>query len=380
MATETSQRLETPVGMTPEQRKHFNRVMNTTVYARKVQHAKNVVYEWEELCLENGKTPVVSVGGLDSITLLLFVRRLLGPHIVGASVSALEDKSIQDIHRKLGVVRIAPKMNMAKVLNTFGFPVISKAVAKKIEHLQIPPEQADKRSLYYIHALMTGETGPWGHFKQSESMKLPDKYLELFGGLYNDQRPDLECKTAPFRVSAQCCHWMKELPAQEWQEQHNAWPFLGLMQSEGGQRRWGLQQHGCNYIGRSTARSCPFNHFSRQDLLRLALDLNVPVPEIYGEIVEDADGRLRTTKAQRTGCVMCGFGIGLDRRPHHFDLLRERNPKEWEFWMYKVCTDPETGEKYGWGRVLDWIGVEWETPFDGSLTGQLDLFGGGWTD
>lgn len=60
------------------------------------------------------------------------------------------------------------------------------------------------------------------------------------------------------------------------------------------------------------------------------------------------------------GCEMCGFGIHLEQRPHRFDRLRERNPKAWEFWMYRCCTDPETGEKYGWGRVLDYIGVEWE--------------------
>jgi hypothetical protein len=28
--------------------------------------------------------------------------------------------------------------------------------------------------------------------------------------------------------------------------------------------------------------------------------------------------------------------------------------------MYECCTDKETGEKYGWGRVLDYIGVRWE--------------------
>ena len=28
--------------------------------------------------------------------------------------------------------------------------------------------------------------------------------------------------------------------------------------------------------------------------------------------------------------------------------------------MYKMVTDPETGEQYGWGRVLDYIGVGWE--------------------
>ena len=30
--------------------------------------------------------------------------------------------------------------------------------------------------------------------------------------------------------------------------------------------------------------------------------------------------------------------------------------------MYRCCTDAN-GEKYGWGRVLDWIGVEWENEY-----------------
>ena len=100
---------------------------------------------------------------------------------------------------------------------------------------------------------------------------------------------------------------------------------------------------------------------------------NVHVPEIYGEIVRDPDGTLRTTKAQRTGCSMCGFGIHLDPRPHHFDLLRERNEKEWEFWMYRCCKD-ENGEPYGWGRVLDWIGVGWENKWDTDMVGQYSIF------
>ncbi|GAH84182.1 unnamed protein product, partial [marine sediment metagenome] len=76
----------------------------------------------------------------------------------------------------------------------------------------------------------------------------------------------------------------------------------------------------------------------------------VPVREIYGEIVEPAAGRLTTTKAKRTGCTMCGFGIHLEKHPHRFDRLRESNYKEWHFWMYDQ----------GWGKVLSYIGVEWE--------------------
>lgn len=167
-----------------------------------------------------------------------------------------------------------------------------------------------------------------------------------------------------------------------------------MMASEGGQREEALVEHGCNYYGKTTIRSAPFAIFLRQDILKLALEMNqwylehidifeqlymqqpysrnkegkiIPyeplktiIPEIYGVIEKEPDGTLRTTKAQRTGCSMCGFGIHLEKRPHRFDRLREENPKEWEFWMYKCCKDKARGEKYGWGKVLDYIGVEWE--------------------
>lgn len=56
---------------------------------------------------------------------------------------------------------------------------------------------------------------------------------------------------------------------------------------------------------------------------------------------------------------MCGFGLHLEKRPHRFDLLKEQNPKEWEYWMYNCCTDDKTGERYGWARVLDYINVKY---------------------
>ena len=70
-----------------------------------------------------------------------------------------------------------------------------------------------EKNLYYNHALMTGETGPWGGFVHSESMKLDDDLLRLFGGYYAEDRPDLECKVAPFKVSDKCCEVMKEAPS-----------------------------------------------------------------------------------------------------------------------------------------------------------------------
>lgn len=345
-----------------ETRLYKNQMCLDMSYEGKLTLARARVREWKMTCIKNGKDYAVSVGGLDSITLLAFCREVLQEDVKGVSVSILEDKSIQAVHKEMHVIPITPAKTKAAVLQEYGFPVISKLTAAKIERLQTPNDDSP-----IIRAYMTGDLGAWGHFGHNEKFKIPDKWIEKFGGLYADMRPDLDCKVAPFKVSDKCCYWLKELPARQYQEEHNIWPYLGLMQSEGGRRQYSLRMHGCNYVGKSTARSCPFNYFNRQDLLQLALDLNVHVPEIYGEIKEDLNGDLQTTRAQRTGCSMCGFGIQLDRRPHHFDMLRQDNPKEWEYWMYRCCTD-ENGEKYGWGRVLDWIGVEWEGPW------QMRLF------
>lgn len=190
-------------------------------------------------------------------------------------------------------------------------------------------------------------------------MRLPKKWLRLFAGMENEKY-GTAYEVAPFLVSNKCCYYLKEKPCDDWAKKNNSFPFLGMMASEGGQREEAIMDHGCNYYGKTVMRSAPFGTFLRQDILQLAIDLNVPVPEIYGEIKRKPDGNLYTTKAQRTGCSMCGFGIHMEKRPHRFDMLRERNEKEWEFWMYKCCTDKETGKKYGWGRVLDWIGVEWK--------------------
>ena len=36
--------------------------------------------------------------------------------------------------------------------------------------------------------------------------------------------------------------------------------------------------------------------------------------------------------------------------------------KEWEMWMTHVDRDKD-GNWYGWGRVLDYIGVKWQKPW-----------------
>ena len=331
------------------------RIKQQLPYDQKVILAEMRAKEFYRTMTNQGHNVHVSVGGLDSITLLLFLRHIGLTDVPAVSVSSLEDKSIQRIHEDLGVIPLKPLKSKVEVIQEFGFPVLSKETAGKIDLLQRPTE----KNATVRHAIITGETGEYGGNRTGTRMKMSQKWLERFGG-YENENEGVNYQIAPFKVSDKCCYYLKEKPCNNYAREHDSFPYLGMMASEHGRREKSLMMNGCNYYGKTTTRSCPFAIFSRQDLLQLALDLQVPVPEIYGEIVRDSDGTLRTTKAQRTGCSMCGFGIHLEKRPHRFDRLREENPKEWEFWMYRCCTDPETGEKFGWGRVLDYIGVGWD--------------------
>lgn len=340
-------------------------------YEEKVSRAYNLA--WEFYHAVDGQA-YVAVGGLDSITLYMFLRSI-GINVPAVSASALEDKSIQRVHKALGVKALKPEKPKVSVIRDFGWPVISKEIAGKISLLQHPSE----KNATVRHAIITGETGKQGGYQKQSRMKLAQKWLNLFGG-YENEKECVEYGKPDFLVSDKCCYYLKEKPCNDYAKQSGRYPYMGLMASEGGRRQKALMINGCNYISAGTKRSCPFATFQRNDILRLALEMNqwymdhtelfpgidgTPIesiiPEIYGEIVRDENGNLRTTKAQRTGCSMCGFGIQKEKRPHRFDLLWERNPKEWELWMHHVV-QREDGSWYGWGHVLDYIGVEWRDP------------------
>lgn len=371
-------------------------------YEFKRKYAQIRVEEFVRECEKRGLNYHVSVGGLDSIVLYLFINEVCGIETPGVSASTLEDRSIQIVHRALGITNIPPlrrsdwkPWTKANVISEFGFPVLSKEIAGKIELLQNPTE----KNKTVRHAIITGETGEYGGWQKNSRMKLPQRWLEKFGG-YENETEGCNYQIPDFKVSSKCCYYLKEKNCDDWAKENHSVPFLGLMASEGGRRAKALRMHGCNYFGKSTIRSAPFAIFNRQDVLKLALEIDqmwknclkdkyhkrlmqegklsesfkMPdsiIPEIYGTIEIKNDGTLYTTKAQRTGCSMCGFGIHMEKRPHRFDQLYERNRKEWDYLMFHLCKDSD-GNDYGWARVLDYIGVGWR-PEDLEGDGQMKI-------
>lgn len=351
-------------------------------YSIKVAMAKDRIRDFIQECDRRGLNYHVSVGGLDSIVLASLIRSMgYGPDDVPlVSASTLEDASIQAVHKELGCIVVKPLKPKVKILQEEGFPVLSKRIANKINTLANPTE----KNKTVRHAIITGECGEQGHYATDSKMRLPKKYLELFGGLDEEGKALGYGAPKNFKVSHMCCYYLKEAPCDNWAKEHNSVPFLGLMAIEGGQRADALEENGCNYFGKTTARSCPFSFFYHSDVIHLACDLGVHIPEIYGDVKisqaknEYGDYEYSTTGEQRTGCSMCGFGIQLETRPHRFDRLYDRNPKEWQFWMNDCCIDVETQEHYGWGRVLDYIGIAWRDPEHWYLKpkcqGQMSIF------
>ena len=225
-------------------------------YEFKKNYACIRAWEFYNECCARGLNCHVSVGGLDSITLFLFLRSI-GIYVPGISVSHLEDRSIQEVHRQLGIERVQPLKradgtvwNKAKIIQEFGFPVLSKEIASKIELLQNPSE----KNKTVRHAIITGETGAYGGYQKNSRMKLSQKWLEKFGG-YENETEGVNYGVPDFKVSAKCCYYLKEKPCDDWAKQHNSVPYLGLMASEGGRRAKSLKINGCNYFGKSTIRS-----------------------------------------------------------------------------------------------------------------------------
>ena len=83
------------------------RVKQQQSYEFKVRYAKMRAMEFVKMCEEHDMNYHVSVGGLDSITLFVFLHSI-GIRAPGISTSYLEDKSNQRVHKALGIVSISP--------------------------------------------------------------------------------------------------------------------------------------------------------------------------------------------------------------------------------------------------------------------------------
>ena len=297
---------------------------------RKIQVTQTRIIEWYEHY--NGKVYVSFSGGKDSTVLLDLARRIY-PDIPAVFIdTGLEYPELREFVKTIdNVVWIKPEMNFRKVIEKYGYPLISKEVAQKIYEARNKPDGA-------IAARFDDNS----------------EHNKKYGKRYSMSRWTW-LRDSDIPISHKCCMVMKKKPAKKYEKESGRKPIIGTMTCESLVRKTDWLKTGCNSFDGQRPSSKPISFWTEQDVLKYLKEFNIPYASVYGDIVEDESGKLFTTKCDRTGCVFCGFGCYLEKEPNRFQRLKTTHPKLWEY-----CMKPWDEGGLGMKEVLEFIGVKIE--------------------
>lgn len=265
---------------------------------------------YEEL---HGLAYISFSGGKDSTVLLDMVKGMYPDVPAVYCDTGVEDPEARKFALSKADKVLRPKRTFREVIDTFGYPFPSKEQAR------------------YIHDARHGTD------------KL--KGIRLSDGNFSVSKKWRYLISAPFEVSAECCRVMKHQPFERYETCSHRWPYVAMMASESMLRKQSYINHGCNWF-EGHKRSMPMAFWTEQDVMRYIVENNLEYASCYGEIVEE-DGELRTTRANRTGCTICMFGVDREPYPNRFERMEKERPKLHAHLM----------ENVGMSRVLDYCGV-----------------------
>lgn len=237
---------------------------------------------------------------------------------------------------------LRPEMRFDEVIRTYGYPVASKELAKRIYELR-----HYNLSEKYRNQLLNSDDP----FK-----RITDRWKRLID--------------APFEVSAKCCDVMKKNPVKQYRKRTGRKQIVATMACESRLRQSNWLRFGCNAYESNDPKSTPMSFWTEQDVLHYIKQYNVPYCPVYGDIrVKPADGlidgqinlidylgcyepedTLETTGCDRTGCMFCMFGCHLEKSPNRFQRMKITHPKQWQYCM----------DQLGLREVLEYIGVPYE--------------------
>lgn len=283
----------------------------------KVMKTKLRIEEWVRFHGENNCYISFS-GGKDSTVLMHLVRSLY-PNIEAIYVdTGLEYPEIKEfVHKQENIRILRPKMSFKQVIDTYGYPVTSKEQANYLDDIRNSTEYMRKRRL---------EGDSQGRFKLSK------KWHYLID--------------APFKVSHRCCNIMKKEPVKRYEKETHKVPFIGTMASESNLRQQSYLKNGCNAFNSKRPISTPIGFWTEQDVLKYIKLNNFEIASVYGDIIE-VEGRFKTTKCDRTGCVYCGFGVHLEKDPNRYQRLEITHPQ-----LHKYCMD-----NLGFKEVCEYMSI-----------------------
>lgn len=267
------------------------------------------------ITIQNGKTYVSFSGGKDSTVLLDLVRQI-DPYCEALFVdTGLEFEEIKTfVKTQKYVTIIRPKMTFDKVINKYGYPVVSKEVSQKMN--EVKNTKSDKLR----NKRLNGDSK--GNGKVAEKWKF--------------------LKDSDFKVSNKCCDIMKKNPAKDFSKKSGKAPFIGTMAEESLLRQQLWLKEGCNMFDTKQPKSTPLAFWTEKDIWDYIKTRNLKYAEIYDK------------GAKRTGCVFCMFGYWSkdDHKTENdrMELLKKVDPKK-----YNYCMKDKSEGGLGLKKVIDYI-------------------------
>ena len=324
----------------------------------KVQMTERRIFDWYDYW--QGDVYLSFSGGKDSTVLKHIIDNMdLGIPSVFVN-TGLEYPKIQKFAMSQpNVTTVRPKMMFTEVVNKYGYPIISKEVAKNVQYARTGGENNVHYKKLFGTLMYNGNKSPY----------CSDKYKYLYD--------------APFKISSRCCDVMKKSPIHKYEKETNRKPITAIMADESRQRETAWIRNGCNAFNSKRPMSNPMSFWTEQDVLHYIKEHNVPYCSVYGDIrvraeneeVENQvtfadylnhyDGEiLETSGAKRTGCMFCMFGCHLEKEPNRFQKIKETHPRQYEYCIgggeFVDGMWQPNKQGLGLGYVLDYIGVNYK--------------------
>lgn len=264
------------------------RAMQAWSLERKIQVTQTRIIEW--YIKQKGQVYVSFSGGKDSTVLLDLARRIY-PDIPAVFVdTGLEYPEIREFVKTVdNVTWLRPEMNFKKVIETYGYPVVSKEVADAVS-------LAKRGVKYGIHKLQ-------GENTRGEVVPFRKSFIKW--------APLVD---APFMIGDECCDVMKKKPAKKYERESGRKAIIATMACESGMRQTQWLRNGCNAFNSARPISTPMAFWTEQDVLEYIKSFDISYSPIYGDVVQDEKGKYHTTGAVRTGCMFCMFGAHLEKK------------------------------------------------------------------
>ena len=274
----------------------------------KIRYTESRIKKWYESF--NGDVYVSFSGGKDS-TVLLDICRKLYPNIEAVFCdTGLEFPEIREFVKSIdNVTWIKPRhysgkrkgeiFSFKKVLEEYGWPIVSKEQAKYIREVQNGTTECNRNKRLY------GKNG-------SRSGMISKKWQYLID--------------APFKISEKCCDVMKKRPFHQYKRRTGKVPMVGTMAEDSTFRKQSYLRYGCSIFKEGKEQSRPLMFWKEKDIWKYLKDNNVKYSKIYEMGYE------------RTGCVFCLFGHHLDlqRGKNRIELLKKTHPKLYDYCMNKL--------------------------------------------